>query len=80
MTVMVALVGAGHAHLAVLAQASRLRAAGVEPILIAPPTFDYSGLITGVLSGALPPTARGSMSWPWRESMTSHTSNPRSSP
>lgn len=55
MTVRVALVGAGHAHLAVLAQASRLRAAGVELILISPPSFDYSGLITGVLSGALPP-------------------------
>jgi NADH dehydrogenase FAD-containing subunit len=49
-----ALVGAGHAHLAAIAQASRLRAAGLDPILIAPATFDYSGLASGVLSGALP--------------------------
>ena len=49
------LVGAGHAHLAVIANAHRLRAAGVEPHLIAPATFDYSGLASGVLSGALPP-------------------------
>lgn len=47
------LVGAGHAHLAVIRQAASLRAAGLEPILIAPPTFDYSGLASGVLSGAL---------------------------
>ena len=50
-----ALVGAGHAHLAVIAQASRLRAAGLDPFLIAPATFDYSGLASGVLSGALAP-------------------------
>lgn len=55
MRVKLALVGAGHAHLAVLAKAGRLRASGVEPVLIAPPTFDYSGLASGVLSGALPP-------------------------
>lgn len=51
------LVGAGHAHLAVLAQANRLREAGVEPVLIAPSTFDYSGLVSGVLSGALSPAS-----------------------
>lgn len=49
------LVGAGHAHLAVIANAHLLRAAGVEPRLIAPTTFDYSGLASGVLSGDLPP-------------------------
>lgn len=49
------LVGAGHAHLAVIASADRLRAAGVEPVLVSPGTFDYSGLASGVLSGALPP-------------------------
>lgn len=53
--VRVVLVGAGHAHLAVIAHAHRLRAAGVEPHLIAPASFDYSGLASGVLSGALPP-------------------------
>ncbi|MFM1959390.1 MAG: hypothetical protein RL588_907 [Pseudomonadota bacterium] len=53
--VRVVLVGAGHAHLGVLGRAGALRAAGVEPILVAPPTFHYSGLATAVLSGALPP-------------------------
>lgn len=55
MAITLVLIGAGHAHLALLAQASRLRAAGVAPVLISPATFDYSGLITGVLSGALHP-------------------------
>lgn len=49
----VVLVGAGHAHLHVLRHASLLRAAGVEPVLVAPPVFHYSGLASGVLSGAL---------------------------
>jgi len=53
--VRVVLVGAGHAHLLVLKHAGALRAAGVEPVLVAPPTFHYSGLATAVLSGALPP-------------------------
>jgi NADH dehydrogenase FAD-containing subunit len=53
--VRVVLAGAGHAHLLVLKHAGALRAAGVEPILVAPPTFHYSGLATAVLSGALPP-------------------------
>lgn len=53
--VRVVLVGAGHAHLGVLRRAGALRAAGVEPILVAPRTFHYSGLATAVLSGALPP-------------------------
>lgn len=48
-----ALVGAGHAHLAVIAEAGRLRAAGLDPVLIAPATFDYSGLAGAVLSGAM---------------------------
>ena len=50
----VALVGAGHAHLHVLRHAHRLRAAGVDLQLVAPRYFHYSGLATGVLSGALP--------------------------
>ncbi len=53
--VRVVLAGAGHAHLLVLKHAGALRAARVEPILVAPPTFHYSGLATAVLSGALPP-------------------------
>lgn len=55
MPLTLALVGAGHAHLPVLAKAERLRASGIEPVLIAPDTFDYSGLASGVLSGALAP-------------------------
>lgn len=49
----VVLVGAGHAHLHIVRHAAVLRAAGVDPILVAPPLFHYSGLATGVLSGAL---------------------------
>ncbi|MGV9010019.1 NAD(P)/FAD-dependent oxidoreductase [Brevundimonas sp.] len=55
MTVAFVLVGSGHAHLRVLREAARLRASGVEPVLVSPPTFDYSGLASGVLSGAVPP-------------------------
>ena len=51
------LIGAGHAHLAVVRHAARLRAQGVELCLISPPRFQYSGLATAVLSGALPPAA-----------------------
>ena len=51
------LIGAGHAHLAVVRHAASLRARGVELCLISPPLFRYSGLATAVLSGALPPVA-----------------------
>lgn len=51
------LVGAGHAHLHLLAQGSALRAAGLDVTLVAPAEFYYSGLATGVLSGALPSAA-----------------------
>lgn len=54
-----ALVGAGHAHLHLLAHAGRLRAAGLDPVLVAPGRFDYSGLATGVLSGAIEEEAAG---------------------
>ncbi len=54
-----ALVGAGHAHLHLLTHAGRLRAAGLEPVLVAPGRFDYSGLATGVLSGAIEGEAAG---------------------
>lgn len=47
------LVGAGHAHLHLVRQAARLRAAGLEVTLVAPRRFQYSGLASGVLSGAL---------------------------
>ena len=51
------LLGAGHAHLLLLARAKALREAGLDPLLIAPRHFHYSGLATGVLSGALPTDA-----------------------
>ncbi len=57
MTTRAVLVGAGHAHLLILAAAQRLRDAQVEPVLVAPRWFHYSGLATGVLSGALDPRA-----------------------
>lgn len=47
------LVGAGHAHLQVIANAERLRAAGVDLSVVDPGDFRYSGLATGVLSGAV---------------------------
>ena len=49
----IVLAGAGHAHLDVIRQAGRFAAAGIELVLISPPTFLYSGLATAVLSGAL---------------------------
>lgn len=46
-----ALVGAGHAHLYLLRQAASYRAAGVRVVLIDPGDFWYSGLATGMLAG-----------------------------
>ncbi|QDX26968.1 hypothetical protein FPZ54_13790 [Sphingomonas suaedae] len=51
------LLGAGHAHLLLTERLETLREAGIDPVLIAPRWFDYSGLATGVLSGALPSDA-----------------------
>lgn len=51
----VVLVGAGHAHLHILSHADQLVRAGIRLVLVAPAIFDYSGLATGVLSGALRP-------------------------
>ncbi|GAB4231659.1 MAG: FAD-dependent oxidoreductase [Chlamydiales bacterium] len=45
------LVGAGHAHLYVAAQAEKFAKYGVETILISPDLFWYSGLATGMLGG-----------------------------
>lgn len=47
------LLGAGHAHLLLIGHLDELRAAGIDPLLIAPRWFHYSGLATGVLSGDL---------------------------
>ncbi|MEO1038444.1 MAG: FAD-dependent oxidoreductase [Pseudomonadota bacterium] len=49
----IALVGAGHAHIELVRQAHRLRAAGCELVLIDPARFWYSGAAAGVLSGAV---------------------------
>jgi len=51
----IVLIGAGHAHLHVLKNAELFHRLGIRLVLIAPACFDYSGLATGVLSGALPP-------------------------
>ncbi|MCY7280495.1 MAG: FAD-dependent oxidoreductase [Sphingomonas bacterium] len=51
------LLGAGHAHLLLTERLDALREVGIDPLLIAPRWFDYSGLATGVLSGALAPGA-----------------------
>lgn len=53
------LAGAGHAHLDLLHRAGALRAAGLEPVLVSPPRFHYSGLASAVLAGALPAGANG---------------------
>jgi len=45
------LLGAGHAHLEVIRQASRLQAAGARIKVVSPSTFWYSGLATSVLAG-----------------------------
>jgi NADH dehydrogenase FAD-containing subunit len=50
-------VGAGHAHLHVLAHATRLQALGRTVRVVDPGDFWYSGLATGALSGRVPPEA-----------------------
>lgn len=49
------LVGAGHAHLHLLAEAESLRAAGHDVHLLAPATFAYSGVASATAAGVLPP-------------------------
>src|SRR5438270_12784180 len=51
----VVLLGAGHAHLYTLKRAAEFIRAGFELVLVAPETFWYSGLATGVLAGIYPP-------------------------
>lgn len=57
------LVGAGHVHIALLAQAERLRAAGFELYLIDPGSFWYGGARAAVLDGRL---GRASLRLPLR--------------
>lgn len=47
--------GAGHAHLHVIAAAQKFRSRGHELTVIAPEPFWYSGLATGMLGGFYPP-------------------------
>jgi len=51
----VILVGAGHAHLHVVAHAEALIQCGARVVLIDPGVFWYSGLATGMLGGRWPP-------------------------
>ena len=48
------LVGAGHAHLHLVAHADELVAAGYRVQLIAPRYFDYSGVASATAAGAVP--------------------------
>lgn len=48
------LVGAGHAHLYVVKRAAELAAAGYRIHLLAPRYFDYSGVASATVAGALP--------------------------
>jgi NADH dehydrogenase FAD-containing subunit len=49
------LVGAGHAHLHVIANAAALVRRGATVVVVAPDDFWYSGLATGVLAGQYEP-------------------------
>ncbi len=49
------LVGAGHAHLHLVHQATRLARAGYRTTLVAPAWFDYSGAASGIAAGGRDP-------------------------
>src|SRR5262245_36927490 len=49
------LLGAGHAHLFTLKRTAAFVRRCFELVLVAPETFWYSGLATGVLAGLYPP-------------------------
>lgn len=51
------LVGAGHAHLHLIAHAHELRAAGYAIRVLAPASFDYSGVASATAAGSLAPDA-----------------------
>jgi len=51
----VVLLGAGHAHLHVIARAAELTRRQAEVVIVAPDDFWYSGLATGVLAGQYEP-------------------------
>lgn len=49
------LVGAGHAHLHIAARSGSYLQQGIEPILVDPDSFWYSGMATGMLAGQYTP-------------------------
>src|SRR4029453_15043184 len=51
----VVLLGAGHAHLHVIAHAAELTRRQADVVIVAPDDFWYSGLATGVLAGQYEP-------------------------
>lgn len=51
------LVGAGHAHLHLIAHANELRTSGYRVQVLAPRWFDYSGVASATATGVLPPDA-----------------------
>ena len=51
----VVLLGAGHAHLHVIAHAAELTRRRADVVIVAPDDFWYSGLATGVLAGQYEP-------------------------
>lgn len=51
------LVGAGHTHLHLIAQAGDLMTAGYRVRVLAPRHFDYSGLASATAAGSVPPDA-----------------------
>jgi NADH dehydrogenase FAD-containing subunit len=51
----VVLVGAGHAHLEAIRQAGEFSRRGFELVVVAPDTFWYSGLATGMVGGTYSP-------------------------
>lgn len=57
MTIRLALVGAGHANLHVITRAADLRRVGIEPTVVAPPHFSYSGMGSAVAGGTVGPAA-----------------------
>src|SRR5947209_17398631 len=59
------LLGAGHAHLFTLKRTGAFVRRGFELVLVAPESFWYSGLATGVLAGIYPRHSTRSTWVPW---------------
>src|SRR5438270_13368033 len=52
----IVLLGAGHAHLYTIKRATVFARRGLEFVVVAPDSFWYSGLATGMLGGMYPPS------------------------